>query len=38
LENLGRDGRIILNVISRNKMGAWTGLIWFRVEIRRWLM
>jgi hypothetical protein len=38
LEDPGRDERIILNAISRNKMGALTGLIWFRIEISGGLM
>jgi len=30
LEDLGADGRIILNLSSRNKTDPWTGLIWLR--------
>jgi len=30
VEELGIDGRKILNACSRNKIRAWTALIWFR--------
>jgi hypothetical protein len=30
VEDLGVDGRKILNVCSRNNIGAWTVLMWFR--------
>ena len=30
MEDLGVDGRKILNACSRNKIRAWTALIWFR--------
>jgi hypothetical protein len=31
LEDLGVDGRIILKLFSRRRMGTWTGLIWLRI-------
>jgi hypothetical protein len=30
LEDPGVDGRMILKLILRSGMGAWTGLIWLR--------
>jgi hypothetical protein len=32
LEDLDVDGKIILKWIFKKSNGAWTGLIWFRVE------
>ena len=32
VEDLGVDGRIMLNTSSRSGLGAWTGLIWLRIE------
>jgi len=31
LADLAVDGRIILILIFKNGMGAWTGLIWLRI-------
>jgi hypothetical protein len=31
LEDLDTDRRIILNPASRNRMGAFTGLIWLKI-------
>jgi len=31
LEDLGIDRRIILNPASKNRMGAFTGLIWLKI-------
>jgi len=38
LEDLRVDGRIILNLWSRNEMGAWNALIWLRIRRNRRLL
>ena len=39
LENLGIDGKVILRRIFRKwNGGAWTGLIWLRIETGGWLL
>jgi hypothetical protein len=38
MEYLGLDGRIILNGSSRREMGAWSGVIWFRLGMGDWVL
>jgi len=38
LEDLGVDGRILLQWIDKNRMRAWIRLIWFRIETATWLV
>jgi hypothetical protein len=37
LANIDIDGMIILKWITGNRMGIYTGLIWFRIGSSKWL-